>query len=332
MPGSVGLTISGFTNVTDSSMRINYGVTVFSGTTPAITLFYGLTDGGTTPGSWDSSVALGNKVSGNYTFTFGGLSEERVYYVSLMSVNSGGTDWATTTNQGTLGHSVMPDARVGSPAGRIGSNTGQPWAETICKQSLPAAHFGQINIITPMYAVAQSTLFARTVSDGASNLSHSGIWTSTDPRTAAYSPATFPAPINGLFGGLIWSVSPGFGGTNPVTGQFWRLRKGTWKLRCNLQISPLMYNADPILGGVQGGPYTVNIVAVPYSTMAQRSTLDTNKIFKTFTIGPTANTVTDFVLKSTCFWNVYVNVSMLLAFNVPPSVTVAQVTLTCLRA
>ena len=72
--------------------------------TPTVTLYYGTSDGGTTPGNWDSSLLVGSE-DGNYSRFVSGLLPNTTYFYTASAVNGAGTTWASPTESFTT-----PDA------------------------------------------------------------------------------------------------------------------------------------------------------------------------------------------------------------------------------
>lgn len=338
---SVSVVTNTATNVTASTARLPYDITILSGSNPTvITLFYGLTNGGTNPALWDISIGLGSKGNGSFNFNISALLDERIYYWNIRSVNSAGTDWgvrpggiALSQNFGTLGTTRTPDAWVGTKEeGGLRSIHDAPWGETICKNKLPAAHFGVIDKIVPLYAVTDSTLVS-TITNGATGYtpSTSLSWSSTDGRTITYAP-TGPNPptVPGL-AGYNWVACPfPSGGTDPVDKQFWILRKGTWRFQVNVNINPAMDNGSGVFNS-----YTVNLRAQPYDLRPLRTNLtNPDTIFQTYTIAGGGSTATaNIFLRASCYWRMYVNVPLNLNPGfVPNSVQIAACTIVSTRA
>lgn len=63
----------------------------------SVKLYWGVTDGGTTPGSWANTVDLGTMPTGTVNSILTGLSTGSSYFYTFAATNSAGTTWATTS-------------------------------------------------------------------------------------------------------------------------------------------------------------------------------------------------------------------------------------------
>lgn len=91
------ITLSSATNITTSTATINGNVTATGGDNPTITMYWGLTDGGQTPGSWTynsapTSPSQPQGVAAFYT-DITSLTSSTIYYFSAKATNSAGTSW-----------------------------------------------------------------------------------------------------------------------------------------------------------------------------------------------------------------------------------------------
>ena len=91
---------SAATNLTGSAAQVGGEVTSTGGQAPTVTIYYGDHDGGTTPGSWDSSISLGEQ-SATFSTALSGLSPLTTYYFRAFGQNAAGSGWATSTESFT---------------------------------------------------------------------------------------------------------------------------------------------------------------------------------------------------------------------------------------
>jgi autotransporter-associated beta strand protein len=82
------------TGVQGNSAILNGQVVSIGSQTPAVTLYYGPSDGGTNAGAWANSIYLGQQ-GGSYTYAISGLATNTGYYFTAAAVNNNGTAWAS---------------------------------------------------------------------------------------------------------------------------------------------------------------------------------------------------------------------------------------------
>ena len=111
------VTNSAATHVEATSATLNGIVTDTGGAAPLITIFYGTTDGGTTPGNWTSSVDLGNETA-SFVTDVTGLSPSSNYFFRSYAENSAGTDWAPSSETFTT-NAIFPSSIDNSPASNV---------------------------------------------------------------------------------------------------------------------------------------------------------------------------------------------------------------------
>src|SRR5260221_13709206 len=90
------------TSITTTSATLKGDCVDTGGLTTTITLFYGLTDGVTTAGDWDHSVAIPSFTVGvDYSTAVSGLLPGRVYYFTSRAHNSDGDAWVSGGGAGS---------------------------------------------------------------------------------------------------------------------------------------------------------------------------------------------------------------------------------------
>ncbi len=84
-----------------NSASLNGEVLSTGGAAPSVTIFYGTSNGGTTPGAWQNSIALGLQ-GGAFGKGIFDLSSSTTYYFNCRAVNEAGTVWGTPLQLTTL--------------------------------------------------------------------------------------------------------------------------------------------------------------------------------------------------------------------------------------
>ena len=110
---------TGASSVTTNSARLNGNVTDTGGEDPTVTVYWGGTDGGTTPGSWANNVGLGDLSAGAFYTDISSLDPNTTYYYRCYATNSGGNDWADDTEE--FNTSVATPTVTTNAADNIGS-------------------------------------------------------------------------------------------------------------------------------------------------------------------------------------------------------------------
>lgn len=82
-------------------------VTATGNQAPTVTLYYGLTDGGTTAGAWSNNIVLGPKSAG-FTQQISGLTPTTAYFFRFFASNSAGSAWAAASDTFTTTNYVPP--------------------------------------------------------------------------------------------------------------------------------------------------------------------------------------------------------------------------------
>jgi hypothetical protein len=105
------VTTSAATSVTNNTATLNGNVTAVGSDNPTVTVYWGTSDGGTTPGNWNYSSAptSPSQPQGVAAFTKNvtGLSPGVKYYFTASGTNTSGTSWGTTQNFTTTGTTVV---------------------------------------------------------------------------------------------------------------------------------------------------------------------------------------------------------------------------------
>jgi len=121
LPVAPAVTTTAATNISANTATLGANVTSTGGENPAVTIYYGTTDGGTSPGSWASSVSVGTG-SGPMTANVSGLLPSTAYYFRAFAQNSAGMAWAPASLGFTTTAVVVPIVENRSAEGITGTS------------------------------------------------------------------------------------------------------------------------------------------------------------------------------------------------------------------
>ncbi|MFP6877151.1 MAG: CotH kinase family protein [Roseibacillus sp.] len=86
--------------ISGTSANLRGEVTDIGFDSPTVTLFYGTSNGGTNPLSWDESLSLGTR-TGSFSLFVSSLSPETNYFFTSRATNVAGTSWAPSSESFT---------------------------------------------------------------------------------------------------------------------------------------------------------------------------------------------------------------------------------------
>ena len=119
--GPPTVTISPANQISSNSASVAGEVTDTGGSIPAVTVYFGQSDGGTNPNNWDASLPLSNQ-SGSFSAVLTNLNPATTYYYRSFAFNASGEDWADTSESfTTLAPATLPTI-VNNAATGIGFN------------------------------------------------------------------------------------------------------------------------------------------------------------------------------------------------------------------
>ena len=114
------------TAVQGNSAILNGKVVSSGSQTPAVTLYYGPSDGGTNASGWAASIFLGQQ-GGTNAYAISGLATNTIYYFTAAAANNSGTAWAAPS----VSFATLPTGSAISVLtyhydnNRIGANTNE---------------------------------------------------------------------------------------------------------------------------------------------------------------------------------------------------------------
>ncbi|MFT5853324.1 MAG: hypothetical protein ACI8XO_000565 [Verrucomicrobiales bacterium] len=109
---------SGATGITPTGATIGGEVTENGGGSPAVTLYWGDNDGGTTVGNWDNAILFGGQ-AGTFSTGISGLTPATTYYFRAFASNAAGDDWANSTATFSTGAPPNPPTVVNNAASGV---------------------------------------------------------------------------------------------------------------------------------------------------------------------------------------------------------------------
>ena len=81
-------------SITGSTATLNGNLASTGGAATTVTLYWGSSDGGTTPGNWANSIALGTLPVGNFSANLSSLTPGATYHFRAFATNTNGDSWA----------------------------------------------------------------------------------------------------------------------------------------------------------------------------------------------------------------------------------------------
>ncbi len=118
-------------NVTSDAAILSGNVVSAGGDAPAVTIYYGTSDGGTNAGAWTQSVALPGVQNGLFAQAVADLATNTTYYYAAQASNDAGTVWGAPVQSFTTAATHVPPANLFSvltgrdDSGRTGQNTNE---------------------------------------------------------------------------------------------------------------------------------------------------------------------------------------------------------------
>jgi hypothetical protein len=180
--------------------------------TPGITVFYGQTDGVTTPANWAKSVWLGPQ-SVAFAQTVIGLSPNTTYFYTAQATNRAGTSWATPSQSFTTAVSNSTPTLISVLTYHYdNTRTGQNTNETVLTQAnVTPTSFGRLFSYTVDGQVYAEPLYVPGLIIPGQG-THNVVFITTQ-HDSVYA---FDADSNaGPNGGLLWQVSLGTSAATP---------------------------------------------------------------------------------------------------------------------
>lgn len=128
------------TGITATSATAGATVTAAGSTPPAVTFYYGPSDGGTNPANWTSSASLGS-FTGSSTTALTGLATATPYYFRAYAENAGGGTWAPVSATFTTLAVTLPAVENRNADGLTGTTATLRGEVTATGNDTPAVTF-----------------------------------------------------------------------------------------------------------------------------------------------------------------------------------------------
>jgi hypothetical protein len=323
------VTTSAASSITSTSATLNGNVTDTGGENPTVTVYWGTSDGGTTPASWsdNSSPTSPSQPQGIASFikNLTGLTPGTLYYFNAKDTNSGGTGWGSsqnftagisaptitmsaasgiTTTDSTLNGNVTATGGENPTVtvywgGSDGGTNPAAWSNNSSPTS-PAQPQGIAAFTKNLTGLSPNTLYYFNAK--ATNSGGTGWGTSLDFSTDVASPAV----TNGIGATNITINSARLngnvtdtGGENPNAVVYWGLTDGgttptLWSDNYSLGVEPLGAFHHDVIGSLS--PSTLYYYRMRVTNSASTAWAGSSENFTTSIVGISISAPTDFIL------------------------------------